>query len=150
MLTEDKKTNLKKPNKEKLLNLLNIPFIKNTTTKSKLETVQDAKPEIVQDTQSEKKKNKLIPRRCKTPLIKNKQFNNLDSYESDSSDDSSDSSSSASDKYPVKYIEITYDGVTYIYDNGNLYNKTKIGLKGELFGTFKNGKIRPNENEIEL
>ena len=122
MLTEDKKTNLKKPNKEKLLNMLNIPFIK---------------PDAKLETDLEKKKNKLMPHRLS---LKNK-----NSY---SSDDSSDSSSSASDKYPVKNIEITYDGITYIYDNGNLYNKTKIGLKGKLFGTFKNGKIRPNKNEL--
>jgi len=35
-----------------------------------------------------------------------------------------------------------------LFDNGKLYNKTKIGLKGQLFGTFKDGKIRPNEIEL--
>ena len=65
MLTEDKKSDLNKPNKEKLLNLLNIPFIKNTITKSKPETDQPTQP----------KKNKLMPRRCKSPLIKNKKSN---------------------------------------------------------------------------
>ena len=42
---------------KKLLNMLNISFIKST------KTAQDAQPE--------KRKNKLILRRCKAPLIKN-------------------------------------------------------------------------------
>jgi hypothetical protein len=94
MLTEDKKTNLKKPNKEKLLDMLNIPFIKPNKTEYN-------------------KKSKIRP-----PFMKHKK--------SDSSDDSSSSSDSdsSSDKHKINNIEIIYNGTTYIFDNGNLYNKT--------------------------
>jgi len=105
MLTEDKKTNLKKPNKEKLLDMLNIPFIKPNKTENK---------------------NESKVRSLKLPFMKHKK--------SDSSDDSSSSSDSdsSSDKHKINNIEIIYNGTTYIFDNGNLYNKTKIGLKGTI------------------
>ena len=125
MLTEDKKTNLKKPNKEKLLDMLNIPFIKPNKTE-------------------DNKKSKIRP--PKLPFMKHKKSDSSSSSDSDSS--SSSDSDSSSDKHKINNIEIIYNGTTYIFDNGNLYNKTKIGLKGQLFGTFKDGKIRPNEIEL--
>jgi hypothetical protein len=91
MNVETKKSNLKKPKKEKLLNSL------------------------------------------KSRLMKK--------YDSDSESNSSDSD-------VVEYIEIVYKGENYIFDDGKLYNKTKIGLKGKLFGKFKNGKVEPIDIEL--
>ena len=42
-------------------------------------------------------------------------------YESDSSSDSNNY---------IKHLEMVYKEEYYIFDNGKLYNKIKIGLKG--------------------
>ena len=47
--------------------------------------------------------------------------------------------------------ELVYKGVSYILEDINLYEKKENGTKGELFGTYINGKIKKNKiKEIEV
>ena len=77
---------------------------------------------------SKKPKKEKLLNSLKSRLMK--------TYESDSSD-----SDSSNDSH-IEHLEMVYKGENYIFDNGKLYNKTKIGLKGKLFGELINGVVK--------
>lgn len=65
-----------------------------------------------------------------------------------SKEKSDDESESESEGESLK--ELKYKDEIYILDNTNVYYKTKKGKKGELFGTYKNGKLKIITKEITL
>ncbi len=65
-----------------------------------------------------------------------------------SKEESDSDSSSESEGESLK--ELKYKDEIYILDNTNVYYKTKKGKKGELFGTYKNGKLKIITKEITL
>jgi hypothetical protein len=46
--------------------------------------------------------------------------------------------------------EIEYKKQFYILEGNNMYTKTKKGTKGELFGTYINGKVKKEVKELEV
>ncbi len=73
---------------------------------------------------------------------------------SDGSDDESDAnakSDTESDTEP-ETEEIEIKGKAYILEGTKVYMKTKIGTKGEQYGTYANGKVKKlaSPKEIEV
>ena len=83
----------------------------------------------------------------KTPQQKQKLIPNM--TESDS--ELSDSSSSDEDSDSDEPIEMKVQGTTCLLDGINLYRMTETKQKGELYGTFINGKVKKiKKTDIEV
>ncbi len=72
-----------------------------------------------------------------------KSINQLYGSDSELSDDS--------DNEPEEFVEIKVKGQMYILEGNNMYIKTKKGTKGELYGTYTNGKVKKiSPREIDV
>ncbi len=65
--------------------------------------------------------------------------NSIDKLE-ETSDDDSDNSANSDNSDDEEFDEIEIKGKTYILEGTKVFVKTKAGAKGELFGTYANGK----------
>ena len=72
-----------------------------------------------------------------------------------SSDSESSGESSDEEDETGEYVEIKVKGQMYILEGNFMYTKTKKGSKGELYGTYSNGKVKKltgktSKSEIEV
>lgn len=66
---------------------------------------------------------------------------NYDTDGSELSDDSDDLANSDDSDTEEATLEVNIKGKSYIVDGSNVYSKTSNGTKGELYGTYANGKV---------
>lgn len=62
----------------------------------------------------------------------------------------SESSDNSSDTEDCDFVEISIKNKTYILEGTYIYNKTKKGTKGELYGTYSNGKVKKVSSHVLL
>ena len=78
----------------------------------------------------------MVKIKRKTPIIP-------DDSDSDDSALSSESESDAeSDTEECNFPEITIKGTQHILDGNKVFIKNSNGTKGELYGTYSNGKVK--------
>ena len=84
---------------------------------------------LIKHLEKEIEMNKNLAKQFITSIVKS---NDNDKYESDSEDEDSDE----------EYNIIKYKDVDYIVENEQLYKINDDNTKGELFGTYKNNKVK--------
>jgi len=85
---------------------------------------------LIKHLEKEIEMNKNLAKQFIMSIVKSN--NTDDKYESDSEDDDSDE----------EYNIIKYKDIDYIVENEQLYKINKDNTKGELFGTYKNNKVK--------
>ncbi len=70
------------------------------------------------------------------------ELNKLYGSDSESSGQSEDEEESDEEDESGEYVEIKVKGQMYILEGNLMYTKIKKGLKGELYGTYSNGKVK--------
>ncbi len=70
------------------------------------------------------------------------ELNKLYDSDSESSEQSEDEEESDEEDESGEYVEIKVKGQMYILEGNLMYTKTKKGTKGELYGTYSNGKVK--------
>lgn len=99
----------------------------------------------------EDEKPDFLKKQPEKPLVNSiKSINELYSSDSESSGESSDEEDETGE-----YVEIKVKGQMYILEGNFMYTKTKKGSKGELYGTYSNGKVKKltgktSKSEIEV
>ena len=99
----------------------------------------------------EDEKPDFLKKQPEKPLVNSiKSINELYSSDSESSGESSDDEDETGE-----YVEIKVKGQMYILEGNFMYTKTKKGSKGELYGTYSNGKVKKltgktSKSEIEV
>ena len=90
-----------------------------------------------------------LPEHEKPSWMKTKAKNQIIPDDSDS-DDSTLSSDAESDTEECNFPEITIKGVQHILDGTKVFVKNPSGTKGELYGTYANGKVKKITKSKEI
>lgn len=99
--------------------------------------------EIPEDEKPDFLKNPNGTNQAKLPIKSPKSINELNQLYGSDSEQSDQSEDDESDEEDTgEYVEIKVRGQMYILEGNLIYTKTKKGTKGELYGTYFNGKVK--------
>lgn len=129
-----------------ILNSKNVNCILKELSKKvkKLEKLEKFRPrgfdDLIDEIPEDEKPDFLKKPNNSTKSIN--ELNKLYGSDSESLEQSEDESESDEEDESGEYVEIKVKGQMYILEGNLMYTKTKKGTKGELYGTYSNGKVK--------